>query len=329
MWAASTGPAQDDTAPTAKALAAPVKAPDLSPTQAHKAPERRERATLDGGPGIPPADPATPDGTQPPRELGKPPGKRRRRLSGRARVLAGSAGLLILLIVVIVIVVANSGSTPPSPTSLPTSLLPATATIFKDNFSSPANGWLHTAAQGGSARYHNGAYRVYGDPSSAGRQVLGSPKKASSVYPFAPPDIRIEAYARFVPGSALADKGYFVACRASQNGKYAFIIREDAVSIDKYFNYDPGYRQLTVTGISAVHLNAYNVLQAQCTGVEGGQGVQLVFSVNGRIVAAATDTDNPLRTGSIGLGVDNVNATTPVEAEFDNLVVKQVQGTVS
>ncbi len=57
--------------------------------------------------------------------------------------------------------------------------------------------------------------------------------------------------------------------------------------------------------------------------------MHLVFSVNGRIVAAETDTDNPLRTGSVGLGVANHDATTPVEAEFDNLVVKQVQGTGS
>ncbi len=330
MWAASTGPAQDDTAPTAKALAVPVKAPDPSPTQAHKAPERRERATPSDGPSIPAADPASPDGTQPPRDLGESPGKRRRRLSGRALILAGSAGTLILLIVVIVIVVANSGSTPPSPTSLPTSLLPATATIFQDDFSSPANGWLHTATKGGSARYHNGTYRVYGDPSQAGGQVFGLPKKVSSVYPSAPPGIRVEADARFVPGSAQAEgNGYFVACRADQNNLYVFTIRPTSVSIEKYFNYPPGYRQLTVTDNSAVHRNDYNLLQAQCTSAEGGQGVQLVFSVNGRIVAAAIDTDNPLRTGSVSLGVSDHDPTTPVKAEFDNLVVKQVQRTQS
>jgi len=152
------------------------------------------------------------------------------------------------------------------------------------------------------------------------------------VYPFAPPDIRVEVDARFIPGSAQAEgNGYYLACRAGQNGDYAFTIRPTSVSIEKYFDYYPYYRQLTPdTDNSAVHPNdAYNLLQAQCTSVQGGQGVHLVFSVNGRIVAAETDTDNPLRTGSVGLGVANHDATTPVEAEFDNLVVKQVQGTGS
>ena len=119
--------------------------------------------------------------------------------------------MLILLIVVILIVVANSGSTPPSANSL----LPARATIFQDNFSSQAYGW-DKALPEGDAQYSNGAYRVYktakpGDITA----VLSSPRKASSVYPSPPPNIRVEVDARFAPGSARTDRlGYFVACRA-------------------------------------------------------------------------------------------------------------------
>ena len=120
-WAASAGTARDDTASMIK----------------------------------PAADPAAPDETQPRPNQGKPGGKRLRRFSSRARILVGSAGTLILLIVVIVIVVTNSGSTPPSADSL----LPATGTIFQDNFSSRAYEW-DKVLPAGSAYYSNDGYRV-------------------------------------------------------------------------------------------------------------------------------------------------------------------------
>jgi Caspase domain len=316
-WATSTRTAQDD---KASMITPPVKALGSPPTQPRQPHKRREQVAPGGGHGIPSVDSATPDGTQPPPTPGKPPGKQHRRFSGRARILAGSAGMLTLLVVVIVVIaVVNSGSTPPPPTSL----LPATATIFEDNFSSQAYGWALLAVQGASARYANGAYRIYGAPNPTGGGVVSSPKNASSVYPSAPSNIRVEVDARFVPGSVQAGHGYSVACRASPNSWYAFTIWDTFVSIDKFFSYKPYYKQLKHASASAIHLNAYNLLQAQCTG--GGQGVQLVFSVNGHVVVAATDTDKPLQTGSAGLGVELAkNATKPVEAEFDNFVVKQV-----
>jgi hypothetical protein len=77
-------------------------------------------------------------------------------------------------------------------------------------------------------------------------------------------------------------------------------------------------------------VNAYNLLQAECTNVGGQQGVHLAFSVNGRIVATATDTNNPLMTGTVGLGVVTGRPVDkPVEAEFDNFVVTQIQETRS
>jgi hypothetical protein len=280
------------------------------------------RTAQDGTASIkPPVDPSAPAETQPPSNLGKPGGKQRRHFSGRARILAGSAGMLILLIVVILIVVANSGSTPP----LANSLLPARATIFQDNFSSQAYGW-DNALQVGNTHYSNGAYRVYktAKPDNI-TAVLSSPTKASSVYPSPPADIRVEVDARFVPGSAHTHNlGYFVACRADPYNWYAFTIWGTYISIDKYFNYKSFYKQLKIASNSAVHMNGYNLLQAQCVSVEGGQGVHLVFAVNGRVVVTATDTDKPLQARSVGLGVSNVDATQPVDAEFDNFAVRQV-----
>jgi hypothetical protein len=177
----------------------------------------------------------------------------------------------------------------------------------------------------GRAHYSNGAYRVYktAKPDDA-TAVLSSPTKASSVYPSSPSNIRVEVDARFAPGSAhTGDLGYFVACRAGPDNWYAFTIWGTYISIDKYFSYSPYCKQLKITDNSAAHLDGYNLLQAQCATVEGSHGADLVFTVNGRVVVTATDTGKPLQVGSVGLGVSNVDATKPVEAEFDDFVVRQ------
>lgn len=73
---------------------------------------------------------------------------------------------------------------------------------------------------------------------------------------------------------------------------------------------------------SGAGVNGYNLLQAQCT--NEGQGVHLVFSVNGKIVARATDTHNPLTTGTVGLAVaSSEKVNKPAEAQFDNFTVTQ------
>jgi hypothetical protein len=75
----------------------------------------------------------------------------------------------------------------------------------------------------------------------------------------------------------------------------------------------------------AVDAEATNRLQAECTSVEG-QAVHLVFSVNDQRVAEVTDTENPLPTGTVGLGVTtgDTKGASAVEAEFDNFAVTQI-----
>jgi hypothetical protein len=47
--------------------------------------------------------------------------------------------------------------------------------------------------------------------------------------------------------------------------------------------------------------------------------------VNGHIVAKATDTHDPLNTGSVGLFASRYsNTTKPIEAQFDNFVVMKL-----
>jgi hypothetical protein len=93
-------------------VAPAVKAPDPSTTEVEEAPERLEQAGQSRTPIVPPVAPATPGGAQPPSERDKPPDKQRRRLSTRARILAG-AGVGVVLILLIVAITANSRTTPP------------------------------------------------------------------------------------------------------------------------------------------------------------------------------------------------------------------------
>jgi hypothetical protein len=51
--------------------------------------------------------------------------------------------------------------------------------------------------------------------------------------------------------------------------------------------------------------------------------VRLVFSLNGQIVAEATDSDQPLPDGTIGIRVFALGQT-GIRAEFDNFVVAPV-----
>jgi TIR domain len=101
--------AQDD---GALELAPAEKAPDPTPATVQETPTRPEQEEQR----VPPAAPSSPAGTRPPSEGGVPPDKQRRRLSTRARILAGVAvGVVLLLIVAIVV---NSQTTP-SPNATP------------------------------------------------------------------------------------------------------------------------------------------------------------------------------------------------------------------
>ncbi len=90
------------------------KAPDPSTTEVQEALARPEQAGQSRTRTSPSATPAPPDGVRPPSGRGEPPGKQRRRLSTRARILAG-VGVGIVLLLLIGVIVANSQTTP-SPT---------------------------------------------------------------------------------------------------------------------------------------------------------------------------------------------------------------------
>ncbi len=286
--------------------------------------EQRGQPGQSRTPSVPPVAPATPGGAWPPSDQSKPPDKQRRRLSSRARIVAGAGVGVVLILVLIVAITANSGTTSPPAGAAITTSPPTKAVIFKDDFSSRAFGWEDAGSKRTGGHYKNGAYRIYADPVSGGNSPGSVPLKASSVYPSAPPNLRIDVDARRLAGAQ--DTGYGLGCRADANGNvYVFTIWDDSIQIAKLLDHAPWYVLLKSVGLDALNVNAKNRLQAVCTSEQGQQAVHLVFSVNGRVVVEATDTKTPFLTGTVGLLVGTgPDAKTAVEAEFDNFVVTQV-----
>jgi hypothetical protein len=261
---------------------------------------------------------------RPPLDSGKPPGKQRRGLSARARVLAG-AGVGVVLILLIVAIVANSDTTPPPTGAAITTPPPTGKVIFQDDFSSRAYGWEDEGKRpigGYGGYYKNGAYRFYLEPVSGGSSEGSPPLKKSGLYPSAPPKLRVDVKARRLTGDP--DTGYGIACRAAGANSYLFVIGDGYISIAKSLDHDPYYTALK-DAAPAIDINASNELQAVCSSEEGQRAVHLVFWVNGRVVAEATDSENPLPTGTVGVFVaTGADAKTAVEAEFDDFAVRKI-----
>jgi hypothetical protein len=85
---------------------------------------------------------------------------------------------------------------------------------------------------------------------------------------------------------------------------YLFMLGNENVWISQYGT-DGRYRLLTPeTGIplpSGFKVNGINRLEADCTGGEKDQAVSLVFRVNGKVAARATDSKDPLTAGTVAL----------------------------
>jgi hypothetical protein len=310
---------------TARPTTEQSKPPDPSTTEVRETPEQPEQVLRRPTPNTPSAAPAPPAAMRPPSDSGKPPGKQRRGLSTRARVLAG-AGVGVVLILLIVAIVANSGTTPPPTGAAITTPPPTGKIVFQENFSSRAYGWEDEGKRpigGYGGYYKNGAYRFHLEPISGGTSEGSAPRKNTSLFPSAPPNLRVDVKARRLAGDS--DTGYGIACRAAGRAdSYQFLIGDGYISIAKSLDHDPYYTTLKEAA-PAVDINASNRLQAVCSSDEGQQAVHLVFWVNGEKVAEATDTKDPLLTGTVGVFVaTGPDAKTAVEAEFDDFAVRQI-----
>jgi hypothetical protein len=275
-------------------------------------------------PGVPQAAAVRPPAARP--EL--------RRRSNRSRLLVG-AGIAVGLALLIIAVLANRGTTPstttsaaPSPaggearTSAPVATITSPAAnepvLFRDDFSSRASAWVGDGTVAKGAGYTGGAYRIPAPPALEGSGAASVPKKASRVWPAAPPSIRITVEGRRLPES---DKsmGYGILCRVKGNDAYVLTVSDDYASIEKWGRY-----KLLREAHPQVDPYSTNQLQAVCGADSGEQVVHLELWVNGEKVVEATDTDTPLTTGGVGLAVTTYRTTLPSVAEFDNFVVEQV-----
>jgi hypothetical protein len=192
--------------------------------------------------------------------------------------------------------------------------------LLVDDFRTHAYGW-----EGPGGGYLNGVYRVDVDPRT--KRSTSIPRNASSVYPSPPSDLRIEVDARSL--EPLDDRsGYGVICRLKEgtNYRYQFTIGEggeDTVRITKVFG--DKSRFLAVGSVASLNATVVNRIRADCSNVrDAAQGaVHLVFSLNGQIVAEATDSDQPLPGGTVGIRVFALGQN-GIRAEFDNFVVTSV-----
>jgi hypothetical protein len=131
--------AQDDAA----AVSAPAaEAPDPRTTELGTVFDRRKQAEPGPPTSIPPAVPATTGGPAP-SDLGKPPDKQRRRLSTRARILAGVGAFAAVISLLIIIVAVNSDTTPPQTVGPSEGAEPGSdAAISLASFEDGTEGWL-------------------------------------------------------------------------------------------------------------------------------------------------------------------------------------------
>ncbi len=269
-----------------------------------------------------------------------PKGKSRRDRPSEATNIAHINGRYVLVAAVIAAVGAviaalvSSGSGPgPQPKATPTPSSPSASApfsssastpsgspgppigkvIFSDTFCTTVGGWTTGGGQTGG-HYSRCALLVYANAND----VESSEPRAHAVYPTTPAGVEIDVTAHRIVGSAEGDE-YGVACRADGTG-YAFIVQSDLAEIIKYSS-TTGIIGSPLADVPAqVDMNVRNRLQATCT--NSGAGVYLVLWVNGKKLAEAVDTNNPIFSGTVGLFAATTPTTqTPTEAEFENFKV--------
>ena len=244
------------------------------------------------------------DEDEAPRRPARLPRSRRGRILVGAAVVAAVAALVPLVLAL----VSGGGDSKLSPV------------VFQDDFSTRSGGWDDAGTRGNGGRYADGAYRLYSRGAPGQHYSDGSfPRKAKSVYPLAPQNVQVEVVGRRLGGAK--DAGYGISCRADpgRESYYQFSIWQDKVEIAK-LTPGSGYEQLTESDLGTIDPNAENRLLAVCA-TDPFLGMRLVFSVNGHVVAALTDS-HPLKTGTVGLVVATGGARADwIEAEFDDFVV--------
>jgi hypothetical protein len=294
---------------------AETKAQDRNRKEPQKAAGRAGHAGRTSAATITPAVAAASDE---PSDAHKSPDKQSRSVSTRARILLGIGVAVVIIVVLIVAIVANSPVTSKDDFSGRAD----SPVIFQDDFSGRASGWEDVHGESIGGHYSNSAYSIYVKTRNPDGLSWGAhPRNEENLFPNAPPNLIIKVEAEKIAGGSDPNDGYGILCRADrdENSDYSFIVGNDHVTIGKFVAGDR-FKTLDSAAIPAVEANATSRLQAECSSVEGQQAVHLELSVNGNVVADATDSKDPLLTGTIELFVYTVET---IEVEFDNFVVKR------
>lgn len=188
-------------------------------------------------------------------------------------------------------------------------------TVFRDDFCTKGGDWsLGTGLAGG--HYGRCALNIYANHNDV---ESSEPAKAGIL----PLDITIEVTARRIIGSAEGDE-FGIACRAGSEG-YTFIVQADSVAIYRYSRTTGIIGRQPLTKMAAgIDMDISNRLQATCSTVGGGT-VNLTLEVNGKKLAEANDTGDPLTSGTVGLFAATTQDTSaPTEAEFTDFAVNRM-----
>jgi Caspase domain len=245
----------------------------------------------------------------------KPPSRERAgRQHGMARILAG-VGVAIMATLALLVYMIVSGYW-----SRPSVNKPLLKIIFSDDFRSKSGNWTtdDPYVQGG---YVKGTYQLSVVP----RHIeTAEPTSPSAVFPSAPSNIIMSVAARRIRG-AVQNAEYGIFCRGDGVQAYFFTVYSAYALISKV-SASGKFETLATAFGSAIHVSATNELRASCADIRGRQAVRLIFWVNGKQLAAVTDSKNPIPDGSIGVAVGAY--TRPASATFTNFVVEVPSGEV-
>ena len=184
-------------------------------------------------------------------------------------------------------------------------LVPSGQALLQDDFSNPASGWAHAVSRYGVMDYDNGTYRML---------VLAPNYDLWAVTGRTFGDVRLEVGTTMVDGPA--DNRFGLVCRFRDAQDFYFFI----VSSDGYYaigKVSGGKRSLLGQSMMAynpviVPGAGANRLRFDCV------GSSLAGSVNGRLLAAAQDSDFPR--GDVGLLVGNFGDV-GADIAFDHFIV--------
>jgi hypothetical protein len=240
-------------------------------------------------------------------------GAGRRRGLPRAGIVAALAGLALIIVAILVLGGEDEASQSPASQS--------PAIIFEDDFSDRSSGWKEDGSEPIAGDISDGHFRIHVE-AGRGTDVAWISPEASDVFPTTSKNLGIQVDAQRTSGGSNQADIYGVFCRAGYGERdYRFELGAEQITISKW-GVDEGFTELEAVTIPAeVDLNAANDLRAVCSTIEGGGAVLLELSVNGNMVAAATDRDDPYLAGTTGLFAF---AGETLQVEFDNFIVEEI-----